>query len=181
VMDERTRQPFPTRDGAVVGALVTGVQKAGSGSPGEKKAVFLPQEPLGYLTANTPLGIFGQWTGATADLAAPLPVALPQEVATGPAVIRTVLHGHEVEEFQVVIEKVQPQMAEGRGLVIRITDPRLLEEAGGIVQGMSGSPILQEGKLVGAVTHVFVHDPSRGYGTFAYWMAEAAGLFDEER
>lgn len=181
VMDERTRQPFPTRDGAVVAALVTGVHKASAGSPGEKRAVFLPQEPLGYLTANTPLGIFGQWTGAWDQLAEPLPVARPQEVEVGPALLRTVLQGNQVEEFQVVIERVQPQMAEGRGLVIRVTDPRLLEEAGGIVQGMSGSPIIQGGKLVGAVTHVFVHDPTRGYGTFAYWMAEAAGLFEEER
>ena len=91
-----------------------------------------------------------------------------QEVKAGKASIRTTVDGGEPEEYEIVIEKVNFSEANPtRNMVIRVTDPRLLSKTGGIVQGMSGSPILQNGKLVGAVTHVFVNDPARGYGIFA--------------
>ena len=85
------------------------------------------------------------------------------------------IKGNKVESFTVEIEKVIPSRKDGKGLVIRVTDPILLEKTGGIVQGMSGSPIIQNGKIIGAVTHVFINDPTRGYGIFIENMLEAAG------
>ncbi|MBE3583738.1 MAG: PDZ domain-containing protein [Limnochordaceae bacterium] len=108
----------------------------------------------------------------------PIPVALAHQVVAGPAQLLTVLHGRKVEAFDVLIEKVVPQRRPAdKGLVIRVTDPRLLAETGGIVQGMSGSPVIQQGRLVAIVTHVFVNDPARGYGILAEWMLEEAGLW----
>ena len=107
--------------------------------------------------------------------AAPVPLALRCEVEEGPAIIRCTLSDNKIEEFEAVIEKVSiAQDNPTKNMVIHVTDPELLEKTGGIVQGMSGSPILQNGKLVGAVTHVFVNDPTRGYGIFAENMAEMA-------
>src|SRR5690606_36207536 len=106
----------------------------------------------------------------------PVPVALAHEVRPGPAQMLTVVEGRQVEGFDIRIVQVHPhRRADGWGLVLEITDPRLLALSRGIVQGMSGSPILQDGRLVGAVTHVFVNDPARGYGILAEWMAYEAG------
>jgi stage IV sporulation protein B len=106
-----------------------------------------------------------------------LPIALIGQVHPGPAEILTVIEGDKVEHFSVEIQRIFPQDApETKGMIIRITDPRLLARTGGIVQGMSGSPILQDGRLVGAVTHVFVNDPTRGYGVFIEWMVWQSGL-----
>ena len=97
------------------------------------------------------------------------------EIRTGQATILSNISGTAVEEYTVEILKVYDDASDTRELMLRVTDPRLLEQTGGIVQGMSGSPILQNGKLVGAVTHVLVNDPTRGYGIFAETMLESAG------
>ena len=98
----------------------------------------------------------------------PVPVAKRSEVKTGPAVIRSNVNGDQVEEYTVEITRIFPEKeGDTRNLMLKVTDPRLLETTGGIVQGMSGSPILQDGKLVGAVTHVLVNDPLQGYGILA--------------
>ena len=90
----------------------------------------------------------------------------------------TVLRGNKIERFNLEIVRINPQAKEdGKGLVLQVTDPRLLDETGGIIQGMSGSPIIQDGRLVGAVTHVFVNDPARGYGVPAEWMLWAGDLY----
>ncbi len=99
------------------------------------------------------------------------------QVQTGAAEILTVVDGQTIEKFSIEIQKINYQEApEGKGLVIKVTDPRLLDKTGGIVQGMSGSPIIQNGRVIGAVTHVFVHDPTRGYGVFIDWMLMESGL-----
>jgi len=99
------------------------------------------------------------------------------QIQTGPAEILTVIEGNTVERFTIEIEKVNTQdYPAGKGLVIKVTDARLLAKTGGIVQGMSGSPIIQNDRLVGAVTHVFVSDPTKGYGCFADWMLMESGL-----
>ena len=86
-----------------------------------------------------------------------------------------------VEEFDIEILRIMPhQKLSGKGLIIKITDRQLLEKTGGIIQGMSGSPILQDGKLVGAVTHVFINEPTKGYGILAEWMLEECGLLDKK-
>jgi stage IV sporulation protein B len=129
--------------------------------------------PIGELTANTAQGVFGiaadPWKGAV------IPVAEKNEVRTGSATIRSTVQGTSLQEYSVEILKIYPQdRAGGRNLLLRITDPELLALTGGIVQGMSGSPIIQNGKLVGAVTHVLVNDPTTGYGIFIENMLDAA-------
>ena len=102
-------------------------------------------------------------------------VAQAKEVSTGPAVIRSTVAGDKPRDYSVEILKIYPNSgSSGRNLMLKVTDPALLEATGGIVQGMSGSPIIQDGKLVGAVTHVLVNDPTRGYGIFIENMLDAA-------
>lgn len=170
---------IPLVRGKVVSARITGINQSNRGEPGEKIGVFTGSEDIiGEITANTPLGIFGtlhiQVTNSLYQKA--IPVAAISQVQSGPAEILTVLSGKEIRRFSIEIQRVFRQSgARDKGLIIKVTDPVLLRETGGIVQGMSGSPIIQDGKLVGAVTHVFVNDPTRGYGVFAEWMLQTEG------
>ena len=130
----------------------------------------------GWLGGNTESGIFGRFTRPEAyqDLQ-PVPTAARSEIHTGPAVIRSNVDGTETREYTVEILRVYPKdSGVGRDLMLQVTDPQLLSATGGIVQGMSGSPILQDGKLVGAVSHVLVNDPTRGYGISLEEMLENA-------
>ena len=128
----------------------------------------------GDLRKNTPQGVFGKLR-TPADSSDALPVASPKEVKTGPATIRSTTQGNTLREYSVEILKIYPNGKDRtRNMLIKITDPALLETTGGIVQGMSGSPIIQDGKLVGAVTHVLVNDPTTGYGIFIENMLDAA-------
>lgn len=163
--------------GKVISAYISGIEPGRPGAPGEKIGVLLGKEGrMGTIENNTFLGIFG--TLDRPPQATPLPVALETDVAVGPAKMYTVVQGQEPEGFDVVIERVFPQgRPTEKGMVVRVTDPSLLSLSGGIVQGMSGSPIIQEGKLVGAVTHVFVNDPTRGYAVFAEWMVREMSTF----
>ena len=105
-------------------------------------------------------------------------MALSTQVETGPAEILTVIDGETIDSYAVVIEKISYQASPAdKGIVIRVVDEKLLQSTGGIIQGMSGSPIIQNGKLVGAVTHVFINDPTRGYGIFIEWMFQEAEIF----
>ncbi len=181
IADATTNRPVEISDGRVVKATVARVRPGRRGEPGEKEGVFVEnQDVIGTITANTDFGLVGRATGSGGldDGGQAVPVALAREVVVGPAEIRTVLDGTRVESFAVEITRVdQSQTSPApKGITLRVTDPRLLEETGGIVQGMSGSPIIQDGRLAGAVTHVFVNDPTRGYGVFAEWMVEMAGL-----
>lgn len=180
VVDGSSGEPIPLGDGRIVGASVQGIQQGRRGQPGEKIGLFSGTGGLsGIIQRNTRFGIFGRLERLPqASLyRIPVPVALANQVRPGPATLLTVINGEEIEEFRITIEKVMPYHKEaGRGLLVRVDDPRLLSLTGGIVQGMSGSPILQEGALVGAVTHVFIHDPTRGYGVLAEWMLAEMGL-----
>ena len=107
----------------------------------------------------------------------PLPIALSHQVKEGPAQILTVVEDDEVELFDIEIVSTIPQKFPAtKGMVIKVTDQELLGRTGGIVQGMSGSPIIQDGKVIGAVTHVFVNDPTSGYGVHIEWMLNEAGI-----
>ncbi|MBQ7000998.1 MAG: PDZ domain-containing protein [Oscillospiraceae bacterium] len=159
--------------GSAYGADILSVKKGKSGEPGQLKGSAQGPEPFGTLLRNTPQGVFGitkqGWKGE------PMPVAAYAEISTGPAVIRSQVAGDSVQEYSVELLKIYPETrSDGRNFLLRITDPALLETTGGIVQGMSGSPIIQDGKLVGAVTHVLVNDPTRGYGIFIENMLTAA-------
>jgi len=180
VVDPTTGTAVVLGSGSLVPSLIAGLEKSRDGHPGEKIGVLVGGDPvLGTVTENTAFGVFGRLDRAPAPgpLAQPLPVALADQVRTGPVEILTVIDGRLVGTYAARITAVLPQRrATTRGFVLTVTDPRLLAATGGIVQGMSGSPVIQDGRLVGAVTHVFVDDPSRGYGVLAVWMAETAGL-----
>ena len=154
------------QSGAITPASVAGVVKGMNGRPGELRGAFSSSQTLGTLYANTQSGVFGYLQDPEAVTGTPVPVAQEAEVHTGQATILSNVSGTQVEEYTVEILKVYDDS--------RVTDPRLLEQTGGIVQGMSGSPILQDGKLVGAVTHVLVDHADRGYGILAQNMLDQA-------
>ncbi|MFC5532588.1 SpoIVB peptidase [Cohnella yongneupensis] len=180
ITDMDTQTPIVVGSGEILQSSVTSISKSQSGEPGEKRAHFVKEgRTLGSVERNTPFGIFGKMKEMPnhAYHADPMPVAFAEEVEEGPAQILTVVNGQKVERFNIEIAHVSKQSSPAtKGMVIRITDPKLLERTGGIVQGMSGSPIIQKGKLVGAVTHVFVNDPTSGYGCFIEWMLQDAGI-----
>jgi stage IV sporulation protein B len=152
---------------------VVTVKKGMAGEPGQLKGAVSAAGQIGELYRNTQQGVFG--TSAAGWKGEPLPVGEAEDVRTGDAVIRSTVSGRDVREYSVEILKIYPSSrTDGRNLLLRITDPALLEATGGIVQGMSGSPIIQNGKLVGAVTHVLVNDPTTGYGIFIENMLDAA-------
>ena len=160
----------PMESGWVYEAAVESVKRGLPGEPGQLRGAVEAQTPAGSLRANTAFGVFGsgvKWTGEA------LPAAEPDQVCPGPAQILSNVSGDEIGLYDVEILKCRPD-GQGRDLVIRVTDPALLEATGGIVAGMSGSPIIQDGKLVGAVTHVLVNDPTTGYGIFIENMLDAA-------
>ena len=160
----------PMESGWVYEAAVESVKRGEPGEPGQLRGAVQAQTPAGRLKSNTAFGVFGsgaKWTGEA------LPAAEPEEVREGPAQILSNVSGDEIALYDVQILKCRPDGG-GRDLVLKVTDPELLSATGGIVAGMSGSPIIQDGKLVGAVTHVLVNDPTRGYGIFIENMLEAA-------
>lgn len=160
--------------GSTYPAQVMSVTKGKSGHPGQLKGSCDGAESCGELLRNTPQGVFGKsrqgWLGE------PIPVGSSDQVHPGQASIRSTVSNYTTGDYSVEILKVYPaSRADGRNLLLKVTDKALLEATGGIVQGMSGSPIIQDGKLIGAVTHVLVNAPDIGYGIFIENMLEAAG------
>ncbi len=179
VNDLETMVLLPLEAGAILPSSVVAVQKGACGAPGLLKGAFNTSETLGTVEANTDHGIFGRG-GASLSSRAAVPLADAAEVHTGEATILANIHNTTVEAYQVEITKLFPEEStSGRNLLLTITDPRLLRQTGGIVQGMSGSPILQDGKLVGAVTHVLVNNPTCGYGIFIANMLENCAAYAE--
>lgn len=184
ISDMDTQQPIEIYDGTIVRSTVTSIDKGNNGSPGEKQATFsIEEDKIGSISKNSKFGIFGKLSKPLSNgnekYDEPMPVALSQEVKEGPAKILTVIDGEKVEEFDIEIVSSVPQKTPStKGMIIEITDKELLKKTGGIVQGMSGSPIIQNGKIVGAVTHVFVNDPTSGYGVHIEWMLQEAGLIN---
>ncbi|MBI0576270.1 SpoIVB peptidase [Neobacillus cucumis] len=180
ISDMDTKKPIVVEDGQIVRSTVTSIEKGSNGDPGEKLARFSSDhEIVGNIQKNSPFGIFGKLNKSLKNgiMDKPLPIALSNQVKEGPAKILTVVNNDQVEEFDIEIVNTIPQKFPAtKGMVIKVTDPKLLEKTGGIVQGMSGSPIIQNGKLVGAVTHVFVNDPTSGYGVHIEWMLDEAGI-----
>ena len=161
-------QPLAISGGVLVPSSVTDVKKGVRGTPGELHGSFDVADPLGSVSQNEPHGIFGKLT-APPDSEA-VSVADVSQIHTGAAVILANVDGKETREYCVRIDKLYPQAENGRNLLLTVTDERLLAVTGGIVQGMSGSPILQDGRLIGAVTHVLVNRPEQGYGIFMQTM-----------
>lgn len=162
--------------GKIINAKISNIEQGKKGSPGEIKGMFYgTDKELGEIKTNSNYGIFGVISDEfiNSDNKEPIPIGFKEEVKVGKAYILATIEGNKVEKFDIEITDVQYQdKPEQKSMTIKITDKRLLEKTGGIVQGMSGSPIIQDGKLIGAVTHVFVNDPTRGYGVFIEWMLE---------
>lgn len=169
IIDADTHQGIDVLRGKIVSASVQTVKPGRPGRPGEKIGIFDREGTIqGDINKNTGFGIYGQTdTAVTNPLHRySLEVGYAHQVHPGKAKIYTVINGDDIEAFDVLIEKVYPERQNGKGMVLRVTDPRLLNVSGGIIQGMSGSPIIQDERIVGAVTHVFLNDPERGYGIF---------------
>lgn len=174
VNDVDTAVLMKLQSGAITPANVAGVVKGMDGQPGELRGAFASEEDLGVLFANTEKGVFGHLNDPSALTGQAVPVATPEQVHAGSATILANVSGSSVEEYTVEILKVFDHATDTRDLMLKVTDQRLLDKTGGIVQGMSGSPILQDGRLVGAVTHVLIDHADRGYGILAQHMIEAA-------
>lgn len=178
ISDSDTGQLVAVEGGELYETEILGIEKGVSGNPGVMSGVIYygPGTKLGEVTANTDEGIFGT---VNAEFrfkmeSDPIPIGFRQDVKKGAAVIRSSVSG-EVKDYAVEIQRVDhASLQKNKGMTIKVVDEELLELTGGIVQGMSGSPIIQDGKLVGAVTHVLVNDPTRGYGIFIENMLEAA-------
>ncbi len=172
ITDTDTGEIFPLQSGDAVEARIYSVNKGSKGTPGELCG-SLGTKSIGSLFGNTECGVFGKRNEALSGQA--IPVAMKQEAHRGQAYIRCTVEGDTVKEYSVEIVSIDYNSdAATKNMVIRITDEELLQKTGGIVRGMSGSPIIQDGKLIGAVTHVFVDDPTSGYAIFAENMLEAA-------
>lgn len=175
VSDGLTRRPVGLAAGTVTGAEIVGLVPATDNQPGQKVGVLAgPDNISGAAGFNGMFGIVGQldhpplWGPHRA-----LPLAYPDQVHDGPAQILTVLHGQMPEIYHIEIVKTAAQYEpQVKGLLFKVTDPRLLKQTGGIIQGMSGSPIIQNGRVVGAVTHVLVNRPTLGFGCYPFWMAQ---------
>jgi stage IV sporulation protein B len=183
ITDSETNQKLQVRQGKILSAHIENIQKGRIGNPGEKIGIFLKDTEFGDIQKNEQCGIYGT---LHKELVNPqyneaIPVLYANQVHTGKAEILTVVRGQEIKKYEIIIEKIQHGRTDGKNMVIRISDPKLLKETGGIVQGMSGSPIIQDGRLIGAITHVFVNDPSRGYAVFIEKMLLEAGLINQQK
>ena len=166
ITDVDTRQLMTLSGGSIMDTGIKAVRRGEKGKAGELKGDFSTMHDVGTLTANTAGGIFGRVEEAESVIPSreALPVATRGEVHTGPVTILSTVSGTEVRAYDAEILRIFSGSRDTRDLLLRVTDPALLEATGGIVQGMSGSPILQDGRFVGAVTHVLLNDPTQGYG-----------------
>ena len=168
ICDPDTGEIIPLGSGTADSVTISGAVKGLAGIPGQLQGYFTSESPVGTLDSNQETGIFGHLEAPLNHLSA-VPMAFKQEITLGEAVILTTIEGSDPKPYAIEITSID--YTDGtQNLILEVTDEELLAKTGGIVQGMSGSPILQNGKLIGAVTHVFVNDPSSGYGIFAETM-----------
>lgn len=170
ITERSTGQVLNISGGKIYSSKVTNIVPSTNGVPGEKNAQVKADEITGTIQENTVKGIFGSYQEKIDDLKL-YKVANPSEIKKGEAKMRTVLEGNAIEEFTINILKIN-DTGKTKNLLFEITDERLLEKTNGIIQGMSGSPIIQDDKIIGAVTHVVVDNPHRGYGIFITNMLE---------
>ena len=173
IYDSETGQLLPLGMGAVVNVEITDVVKSEKNNPGQLKGRF-DNVAIGTLWDNCEEGVFGRYIKYTPEMQAPMPVAEWDEVKEGKAYIQTTLSEDGIGQYEIEIEEIYKNSGSTKNYLVRVTDEALISKTGGIVQGMSGSPIIQNGKLVGAVTHVLVNDPLRGYGIFIENMLRSA-------
>lgn len=171
IIEKNTGQKLEIKDGKIYSSTVTGVTRSSIGSPGEKNATYNSSEVFGKINENMPSGIFGTYTKELPNKKK-YKVAKEEEVQNGKAQILTVIDGNTIEAFDINIIKTTTSNTSNKNILFEVTDEKLLKATGGIVQGMSGSPIIQNDTIIGAVTHVVVDDPKKGYGIYITKMLE---------
>lgn len=172
IIEKTTGKILEVKNGKLYNSEVTNIEPSRDGNPGEKNAVF-KETTIGNIKENTNKGIFGTYQEKIPEKKL-YKVALPSEIKIGEAKILTVLDKEEIKEYKINILKISETKEKTKNLLFEITDEYLLEKTGGIIQGMSGSPIIQNEKIIGAVTHVVVDNPEKGYGIFITNMLEEA-------
>lgn len=175
IYESKTNTLLEAAEGELLHTEVKSIKEGSAGVPGEIRGIFYAGEkPLGSVKTNSSFGVYSVCEDTEAmEGIEPMVMATQDQIEEGPACILTTINGSQVERFEIDIVKVNKQKdVDGKGLELEVTDERLLSYSGGIVQGMSGSPIIQHNRLVGAVTHVFVNNPTKGYGIFAEWMVD---------
>lgn len=179
ITDVDTGDIIKISKGNIVNSSIVNVKRGEKGNPGELKGVFINDDiKLGNVKHNTKYGIFGEYSLEN-FYGEKLGIALKDEIQEGPAKIISTIDNDEPKMYDVVIEKLlQQDNPSSKSMIIKVVDEELLEKTGGIVQGMSGSPIIQNNKLVGAVTHVLVNKPDTGYGIYIEWMLKESKIFD---
>jgi stage IV sporulation protein B len=184
ISDADVNKLLPLNHGEIVDVYISGVKKGQKGTPGELKGHFkVNDDIIGTLHCNAETGVYGQMKKVNFDESKRMLIAMKQEVKTGRAKIICTVSGDKQEFYDVRIDEVNYQKdSPTKNMIVQITDRSLIEKTGGIVQGMSGTPIIQNGKIVGVITHVLVNDPRRGYGIFAENMqAQMESLYDYDR
>lgn len=161
------------KDGIIFESNIVGIEPSRNDSPGEKRATLSVNNVLGNIYKNTHKGIFGKYLNQVNNNKL-YKVATIKDIKMGNAKILTVLEDNEVKEYEINIIKVMETNSKIKNIIFEITDKELLDKTGGIIQGMSGSPIIQGEYIIGAVTHVVVNDPKKGYGIFIQNMLEEA-------
>ncbi len=164
--------------GSIYSSTIIDCKKGEKGNPGELRGIFLEDEVLGSVNKNTNCGIYGYFNKKlNTSTIKPLQIGFKEEIVEGPAKILTTIAGNEPKYYDIEIQKLLNQDEPGsKSMIIKVTDEDLLKKTGGIVQGMSGSPIIQNEKIVGAVTHVLINKPDVGYGIYIEWMITEAGI-----
>ena len=175
ICDGETGELIPMHYGVVTDVHVSAVKKGVAGSPGEIKGYF-GTEKKGRLTGNTDCGVFGLLSSIPDGLGKAISVGTRSQVQSGEATVLCTFEDGQRREYKLEIGNIDRNANGSKCFVIKVTDPALIEKTGGIVQGMSGSPIIQNGKLIGAVTHVMINDPTVGYGIFIENMLNAAQM-----
>ncbi|HLR34362.1 MAG TPA: SpoIVB peptidase [Tissierellales bacterium] len=185
ITDIDTGKLLNVRNGKIMDAKIANIEQGKKGEPGEIKGIFYETEnTVGDIKENTNFGIYGKLNDEFIknNRAEALPIGFRDEVKEGKAYILTTINDNKIQKYEIEILKKQQQFSpESKSMVIKITDEKLLNKTGGIVQGMSGSPIIQDDKIIGAVTHVFVNDPTKGYGLYIEWMLEQLSMGKGEK
>lgn len=164
ICDPETGCVIPMSRGSVYNVSITGIEQSRRGDPGEIKGVLHGEN--GFLYGNLRQGVYGKLNFEKSETDKTFPIALKEDVVSGKASIMCTLDGDKPKEYAVSISDIRTDAGGFKDMLIEVTDPELLEKTGGIVQGMSGSTIIQNGKIIGAITHVLIDDPTRGYGIF---------------
>ena len=171
IIDSSTKNIFKSNNGSIFESNVIGITKSSAGNPGEKNATFDSSKISGTVNENTIKGIFGEYI-ENIDTNKLYKVATEDDIKLGSATIKTVLEGKNAKEYDINIIKINKTKDNVKNIIFEITDKELLNKTNGIIQGMSGSPIIQDNKIIGAVTHVIVEDPKKGFGIFITNMLE---------